>query len=112
MKGRLVERALSCNDIQRDAKKGHQWNTFELEVLCHIHTYTNPQYGDSDDNQQWQGMDLDFIRESLQRYVKRIGKNIRGDEESLRDALKIAHYACRLYVELTELIREKESKNE
>jgi hypothetical protein len=35
-----------------------------------------------------------YCIKAIEKYVKRYGKNMRGDEEQVRDFLKIAHYAA------------------
>ena len=76
-----------------------EWYKFAIEVMKHINNYVIPQYGDYPDKmiEDW---DIKSIKEQLNRYVKRIGVGSRGLKEELRDALKIAHYACYLYTKL------------
>jgi hypothetical protein len=45
---------------------------------------------------------VEDIKVQLGRYIRRIGNGARGERESLRDALKIAHYACILHAILKE----------
>ena len=73
--------------------RGHEWADFAKDVLTHVENYTVPQYGDAPDDQAstW---DVLEIKSQLSRYVNRIGRNARGEAESRRDCLKIAHYAC------------------
>jgi hypothetical protein len=73
-----------------------EWRIFAMHVEDHVRNYTVAQYGDSPGDQ------LDYwtpeqCRESMQRYLNRFNKGIRGKAEDLRDMLKIAHYACVAY---------------
>jgi len=75
------------------SKRKDQFMDFADIVTGHIEHYTVPQYGDAPDDQveEWtpaQCMD------SVKRYVNRINSNQRGHVETLRDMLKIAHFAC------------------
>ena len=67
--------------------------------MDHIDNYTVPQYGDKPDDQveEWtpkQCMD------SVKRYANRIDSNQRGHLESLRDMVKIAHFAGIAFIKL------------
>lgn len=75
--------------------KQEEWSQFSTEVEGHIVNYCLPQYGDYPDPivESWT---VSSIKSELEKYVRRIGVDIRGKEESERDALKIAHYACYL----------------
>lgn len=85
----------TCNSNRRD-----HWNRFALSVGQHIDNYTVPQYGDYPDD-QIEGFSIDDFRTNLMRYTNRIGKGVRGKEESLRDCFKIAHYAQMLFRRLS-----------
>lgn len=78
-----------------------EWEDFNSEVRLHIMEYVVPQYGDYPDS-MIEGADLQFFKNQLDRYVKRIGSNARGIEEAKRDALKIAHYGCFIHTKLSE----------
>lgn len=73
--------------------RGREFCFFAGQVLDHVDGYTVPQYGDGphDNVEGWSEED---IKKALERYVRRMGKNARGDQEAERDLLKIAHYAC------------------
>jgi len=75
------------------SNRGNQWVEFSKEVLCHIDDYTVPQYGDMPDDQVEEFTLADF-KTNLKKYMNRIGSNARGNDEAVRDAFKIAHYAC------------------
>lgn len=79
--------------------RGQDWCYFAGRVLHHVEDYTVPQYGDAPGDQIGSFTIEDF-KTQLARYVNRIGKNVRGQEEALRDCLKIAHYAQLLHDKL------------
>jgi hypothetical protein len=81
------------------SKKGIEWNEFSDEVEKHINTYVVPQYGDYPD-EMIEGFTEQDVKRELERYIRRIGSNSRGVTEALRDAKKIAHYACFLHTKL------------
>ena len=83
------------------SNRGKEWIDFSRQVFAHIEDYTVPQYGDSPQDQA-SGFGVDDIRVNMARYVIRIGRNARGPEESRRDCLKLAHYACLLALKLGE----------
>ena len=89
-----TEEGVSCPNTPCSKKAG-QWVSFSSEVFTHIEEYVIPQYGDFG-NDQATGFTSKDIKENLQRYVSRIGVNKRGKVEAIRDAIKIAHYACLL----------------
>lgn len=70
------------------------WKRFSRFVEAHIVNYTIPQYQSSDDEEDqiniWTSEDC--VR-AIRRYCARFGKSARGNDEALRDMLKIAHYA-------------------
>jgi len=78
--------------------KKSEWNEFSKRVSEHIENYVIPQYGDYPD-QMLEDFDIQDYKSQLIRYHARIGTNARGNKESMRDCLKIAHYACYLYNE-------------
>lgn len=77
-------------------RRNLQWRVFSRRVDDHVREYTVAQYGDEpDDNvESWSAEDC--IR-AIDKYIKRFGKGQRGEEEQLRDMLKIAHFACLAY---------------
>lgn len=79
--------------------KQGEWEVFASRVMEHIHNYCVAQYGDYPDR-MIEGFSVSDIKKQLERYVKRIGVDIRGVEESKRDTLKIAHYACILLAKI------------
>ena len=78
-----------------------EWVEFSLEVDDHIEKYCIPQYGDYPDTmiEDWT---INDVKTQLEKYIKRIGTNVRGREEAKRDTLKIAHYACLLLKKIEE----------
>jgi len=70
-----------------------EFEVFAEIVRQHIENYTVPQYGDApnDQVQEWTPTEC---MSSVKRYANRIDSNVRGRQETLRDMLKIAHYAC------------------
>lgn len=73
-----------------------EWKAFSEMVRIHIVEYTIPQYGNSPDDQVGAWTAQDCLK-SMLRYINRYGRNARGDEEQMRDFLKIAHYAALAY---------------
>lgn len=73
-----------------------QWQWFSDRVADHIEHYTVPQYGDWPSD-QLTSFSREVIISNMQRYMNRINTNARGKEESLRDLLKLVHYAAVLY---------------
>ena len=76
-----------------------QWVYFSAEVFTHIRDYTVKQYGDmpGDNVSFWEAQDC---INQVEKYVRRFKNPARGEEERLRDMLKIAHYACMAYSKL------------
>jgi len=77
--------------------KAEQWNKFSELVEDHIVGYVVPQYGDFPDKTIAK-FTPEKIQGKLEAYVDRIGKSSRGDEDAKRDCLKLAHFACYLYM--------------
>ena len=73
-----------------------EWASFHPVVTEHIEKYANAQYGDKGNDQLTTFTPAD-IKSQLQRYVSRIGSDMRGMDNALRDCLKMAHYACVLW---------------
>lgn len=80
-----------------------EWNNFAANVAKHIVEYTIPQYGDYPFDQCEEDFTVADISTNIKRYLNRMGKSQRGDEDQLRDCLKIAHYACIMYSKLAGL---------
>jgi len=75
------------------SKRQLEFELFAEIVLEHIENYTVAQYGDApnDPVETWtpaQCMD------SVKRYADRIETGRRGSLETIRDMVKIAHFAC------------------
>jgi hypothetical protein len=78
--------------IRRD-----EWESFSKVVGDHIENYTVKQYGDAPDDQV-EGWTVEQCFDSIQRYVNRRNSNRRGDIESMRDLVKIAHFTCVIFM--------------
>jgi hypothetical protein len=78
-----------------------EWNAFAYQVGKHIDEYTVPQYGDMPEDQLTEYSFADCITQ-IKKYSNRATSNARGKEETKRDMLKIAHYACVAYSKLQE----------
>ena len=76
-----------------------EWRIFTKLVEQHIRLYTIPQYGDAPDD-QLEGWTPEQCVEAIKRYCNRFSSNARGEEETFRDLLKIAHYACVTFLKL------------
>ena len=76
-----------------------EWKFFSSIVGQHIEDYTVPQYGDAphDEVENWTP---DMCVAAMQKYTRRFEASKRGPEETLRDMLKIAHFACITYFKL------------
>jgi len=70
-----------------------EWNKYSEIVSGHIENYTIPQYGDAPDDMisTWS---VDDCIKAIKRYCDRSSVSQRGELESLRDLVKIGHYAC------------------
>ena len=73
-----------------------EWIEFSPLVSEHIDKYANAQYGDKGTDQATKFTPAD-IKVNLERYMNRIGSDMRGHENAKLDCLKMAHYACMLY---------------
>jgi hypothetical protein len=78
-----------------------EWRAFSFLVEQHIINYTIHQYGDGPNDQvaEWTP---EQCKDSMQRYLNRFGKGARGNKESLRDMMKMAHFACLAYNKMKE----------
>lgn len=76
-----------------------EWQYFSKIVHRHIADYTIPQYGDSphDEVEQWTP---EMCVLAIQKYTRRFESSKRGPDETVRDMLKIAHFACLAYFKL------------
>ena len=75
------------------SNRGKQFVAFAAETLKHVEEYTVPQYGDAPDDmvEQW---GADHVINQIEKYLKRMKNNGRGNDDNLLSCLKIAHYAC------------------
>lgn len=69
-------------------------------VGMHIQEYVETQYGNFPDKTIAK-FTPEKIQGKLEAYTDRIGKSARGIADEIRDALKIGHFACYLYVLIT-----------
>jgi len=72
---------------------------FSGVVQGHIENYAVPQYGDAP-NDQVEAWTAAQCMDSVKRYSNRFESNARGRLETLRDIVKIAHYACLIFGKL------------
>ena len=84
-----------CIEKQSDtiSKRGIEWMEFSTKVFSHIENYTVPQYGDKP-NDQVEGWAPEQCVKQMGKYIARFESNQRGQDERLRDMLKVAHYSC------------------
>lgn len=78
------------------------WDLFAAIVAQHVVEYTVPQYGDYP-HDQVTNFSVHDMNVQLKRYCNRLESNARGEEETLRDYLKIANYAGLAYLKLADL---------
>ena len=81
------------------SNRQREFSGFSLVVESHIENYTVPQYGDAP-NDQVEEWTPEQCMESIKRYANRFGTGRRGRLETLRDMVKIAHYACLIFGKL------------
>lgn len=91
---RLIEMARGERESMNIRRE--EWENFSKIVGDHIDNYTVAQYGDSP-NDQVEGWTVEQCFDSIQRYVNRRNSNRRGNIESMRDLVKIAHFACIIF---------------
>lgn len=82
-------------------KRVCEWQEFSSLVEGHIRDYTIQQYGDKGSDMATD-MSAEECIKQIMRYCRRFGKGARGQQEQLRDLLKIAHYSCITYGKQTE----------
>lgn len=85
--------------MEATTKSGKEWLRFSESVLRHIEEYAVPQYGDKGADMAHE-YDIRTLQNQIKKYVGRFDTNARGEQEQMRDVLKIAHYACILYDKL------------
>lgn len=69
------------------------WEIFSAKVLTHIKQYTLPQYQNPGGDDQVEHFSSHDCIQNIKRYINRFGTNRRGEAETLRDIIKVAHYA-------------------
>lgn len=79
-----------------------QWDSFDEQVRRHITQYTIVQYGNPDGDEQVDAFTPEDCWREMQRYYNRRNSSVRGHKESLRDLLKVAHYAQIIHQKLQE----------
>lgn len=82
----------------------------ENDILKYIEEYTIKQYGDLPHDQASTWTVEDCIKK-IEKYVNRMGKNMRGEDDAKRDLLKIAHYCAMLWGKLQVGSNEQEIYN-
>lgn len=65
-------------------------------VNMHIKTYVETQYGNFPDKTIAK-FTCEKIQGKLEAYTDRMGRSARGQDDEIRDSLKIAHFGCYLY---------------
>lgn len=75
------------------SKRVLQFMDFETIVEGHIENYTIPQYGDAPDDEVERWTPLQCVK-AIGKYQARFENGRRGRLETLRDMVKIAHFAC------------------
>lgn len=91
------------SEVKPLSKKSADWVCFTANVTQHIEEYVVPQYGDKGTDEATE-YTAEECAGHIKRYATRFGKNSRGNEEQLRDLIKIAHYAQLAYDKLKEEI--------
>jgi hypothetical protein len=81
--------------------RSKEWRMFSYLVEQHVNNYTIPQYGDAPDDEV-EGWTPEMCAMAIQKYTKRFSSNQRGTQETRKDMLKIAHFACLAYWKLKE----------
>ena len=103
MERKFTEEEIESSEAERPPmarSKSEQWRQFADIVEDHIGNYAIVQYGDFPDKTIAK-YNLEKIKGKLEAYVDRIGRGARGQDESIRDAIKISHFGAYLYAVLT-----------
>lgn len=104
---------LGCEDTYTPrSNREILWDIFSEQVANHVGKYTVPQYGDFPDDQLAEFSEAD-IKTNINRYIRRMGTNARGEIEEVRDMFKICHYISELYVRkigLADVLKEELGK--
>lgn len=83
------------------------WLKFSKQVEKHIPEYAEVQYKNDDEGKdQICFYSAEECKKQIEKYIGRFGKQTRGNKEALRDCIKIAHYAQRMYDKLKEELQE------
>lgn len=87
--------------LRTNTMRGGQFCEFALNTVRHIDNYTVPQYGDAP-NDMVETWTSTHVINQMQKYLKRMENNGRGDEDNILSCKKLAHYACILEGKLKE----------
>jgi len=71
----------------------NDWKRFSRKVLAHVKGYTIPQYETKEGDDQVERFTSRDCVQNIKRYINRFDTNVRGESETLRDLLKVAHYS-------------------
>lgn len=98
---RLMRRSVT-DPMTVPTKRGGQFRAFAYDVAKHVDEYTVPQYGDmpGDMVEEWTPT---HVVHQMEKYLKRMRCNGRGNEDNILSCKKIAHYACILDGKLKEI---------
>jgi len=87
--------------LKTNTNRGMQFIAFSEDVLDHVDNYTVLQYGDAP-NDMVETWTSTHVINQMQKYLKRMENNGRGEEDNLLSCKKLAHYACILNQKLRE----------
>jgi hypothetical protein len=93
------------------SNRREQFMQFEILVGDHIDNYTVPQYGDAPDDEVERWSTEQCVL-AIQKYTKRFDSPRRGRIETLRDMVKIAHFACIAFYKMKPTIEEEDAISE
>jgi len=93
------------------SKREEQFMQFSDIVENHITSYTVPQYGDAPDDEV-ENWTTEQCVLAIQKYTKRFSSAKRGRLETLRDMVKIAHFACLAFYKMEPTIEEEKKIGE
>lgn len=96
--------------MENDFSRLQEWEDFAAKVTQHLVEYTIPQYGDFPNDQMTTAAIAD-IKHNMTRYLNRMDNNVRGQEDQLRDLLKLAHYSCLAYTKFIEKFQMENNNN-
>lgn len=100
---KIIEPYKSARTVYRGLVIPHRllmWYAVADMVADHIDTYTVAQYKDYP-NDQLTDWSTDEIWTQVQKYLNRRDSNARGEEEALRDIMKMIHYLSVIFTKKT-----------